>query len=80
MEVTTVSSAENDSLTFDMTETRKSPDYVLYYTMSLLIHPTITTGVAPMAILAFMNTSILLTLRKSRSMRVSMRGTGMQFN
>ena len=57
-------SVENDTLTFDMTAMRKSPNYLLYYTISLLIHPTITTGVAPMVILAFMNASIFLTVHR----------------
>ena len=62
-------SDENDTLTFDMTEKRKSPNYLLYYTISLLIHPTITTGIAPLAIHAFMNASILLKIHKSRLFR-----------
>ena len=67
-------SVENDTLTFDMTEMRKSPSYLFYYTISLLIHPTITTGILPMAIIAFMNASLLLTIHKSRLFRATTKG------
>ena len=37
---------------------RLDPTYMLYYTISQIFHPTLTTGIAPMVALIFMNTSI----------------------
>ena len=37
---------------------RLDPTYMLYYTISQIFHPTLTTGIGPMVALIFMNTSI----------------------
>ena len=42
------------------TEIRTHPTYMLYYTVSTIFHPTLTTGIIPIAALAYMNTKIFL--------------------
>ena len=37
---------------------RIEPNYMLYYTFSLIAHPTLTTGIAPLGALFFMNYKI----------------------
>ena len=37
---------------------RTDPTYMLYYNLGQMLHPTLTTGIAPMVALIFMNTSI----------------------
>ena len=37
---------------------RLNPTYMLYYTISQIFHPTMTTAIIPMVALIFMNTSI----------------------
>ena len=62
-------SLENNTIEGEYSELTKQPNYLLYYTISELIHPTLTTGIAPMLGLAFMSTSILITVRRSNLMR-----------
>lgn len=48
----------DNSTQIDLAETRLEPTYMLYYTISLIFHPTLTTGLVPMGILIFMNLAI----------------------
>ena len=68
-------SKENDTLVAVYSEIMKNPSYVWYYSLSQLFHPTITIGVVPMVVLAFMNISILVTVHKSYSMQSKIRGS-----
>ena len=62
-------SLENNTIQAEYSEMSKEPNYLLYYTISELIHPTITTGIAPMVGLFFMSVSILIAVHKSNSLR-----------
>lgn len=48
----------NNSTEIDISELRLQPTYLLYYTISQIFHPTLTTGLVPMGILIFMNLAI----------------------
>ena len=48
----------NNSTRIGVTDMRLNPTYMLYYTISQIFHPTLTTGIIPMVALIFMNTSI----------------------
>ena len=47
----------------DPSPTRRDPTYVLWFTLSLLWHPTLTTGLLPFIGLTFMNTRIFISIR-----------------
>lgn len=50
---------ETDNTTqIDIAEMRLHPTYMLYYTISQIFHPTLTTGLVPMGVLIFMNLAI----------------------
>ena len=53
-------------LQVDPSESRRDPTFVFWYTLSLLWHPTLTTGVLPFLGLAYMNSQIFLKIRESR--------------
>ena len=65
---------ENNTIEADYSEASKDPSYLLYYTIWELIHPTVTTGIAPMAGIAIMSTSIFVTVRRSNSLRILITG------
>ena len=46
--------------------TRKDPEYIFWYTLSLIWHPTLTTGVMPFLALSYMNLRIFMGIRKTR--------------
>ena len=48
----------DNSTKIGVTDMRLNPTYMLYYTISQIFHPTLTTGIIPMVALIFMNTSI----------------------
>ena len=51
---------DSNSTTIDLADIRLEPTYMLYYTISQIFHPTLTTGIVPMGVLIYMNTSIFL--------------------
>eukprot|EP00094_Tigriopus_californicus_P008114 TCALIF_07810-PA protein Name:"Similar to FR FMRFamide receptor (Drosophila melanogaster)" AED:0.47 eAED:0.39 QI:0/0.5/0.4/0.8/1/1/5/0/292 len=50
----------DNSTEIEMADMRLNPTYMLYYTISQIFHPMFTTGILPMALLIYMNTSIFL--------------------
>ena len=48
----------DNSTEIKASDTRLNPTYMLYYTISQIFHPTLTTGILPMAALIYMNASI----------------------
>ena len=48
----------NNTTQIHIAERRIQPNYMLFYTFSLIAHPTLTTGIAPMGVLIFMNYKI----------------------
>ncbi len=50
----------DNSTEIGVTEMRLNPTYMLWYTISQIFHPTLTTGILPMGALIFMNLSIFL--------------------
>ncbi len=50
----------DNSTEIGVTEMRLNPTYMLYYTISQIFHPTLTTGILPMGALIFMNFSIFM--------------------
>ena len=50
----------SNSTHIQASEMRLNPTYMLYYTISQIFHPTLTTGILPMAALIYMNTHIFL--------------------
>ena len=48
----------NGTSQIQIADRRIQHDYMLYYTFSLIAHPTLTTGIAPMVALIFMNIKI----------------------
>ena len=48
----------DNSTEIKVSDTRMNPTYMLYYTISQIFHPTLTTGILPMAALIYMNASI----------------------
>lgn len=57
----------NNSTEIDFAEMRLNPTYMLYYTISQIFHPTLTTGLIPMGALIFMNLSIFMGKRLARN-------------
>ncbi len=49
---------DNVTASVQVTEMRLNPTYIFYYTISQIFHPTLTTGILPMAALIYMNTHI----------------------
>ena len=43
----------NGTNVFDASDTRTNPTYIFYYTLSLIWHPTLTTGKTYISILTF---------------------------
>ena len=64
MEVTVVKA--NGTYFVDPTETRRDPTFIFWYTLSMIWHPTLTTGVLPFIALVYMNLQIFLGIRKTR--------------
>lgn len=61
---------ETDNTTqIDIAEMRLHPTYMLYYTISQIFHPTLTTGLVPMGVLIFMNLAIYKGIRRTTAMR-----------
>ena len=60
METQTTTGSDNSTTEIEVADMRLDPTYMLYFTISQIFHPTITTGVAPMAALVYMNTKIYL--------------------
>jgi len=48
---------------------RLNPTYMLYYTISQIFHPTMTTSIIPMVALIFMNTSIFFGIQQTMRAR-----------
>ena len=61
MEVTLTQN--NGTNEVDASQTRRDPTFSFWYTLSLIWHPTLTTGVLPFIGLVYMNTQIFLTIR-----------------
>jgi hypothetical protein len=61
MEVTLTQ--HNGTNEVDASQTRKDPTYIFWYTLSLIWHPTLTTGVLPFLGLLYMNIQIFLCIR-----------------
>ena len=71
METEAVSSSDSEdanSTQIQASEMRLNPTYMLYYTISQIFHPTLTTGILPMAALIYMNTHIFLGKTIGRAM------------
>ena len=62
-------SVEDDTLIAEMSDRMNDPSYLWYYRISQLIHPTITVGIMPMVVLAYMNSAIIVSVRKSLSIQ-----------
>ena len=59
-------SGENSTDRFGISETRRDPNFIFWYTLSLIWHPTLTTGVLPFIGLVYMNLQIFMGIRQSR--------------
>ena len=64
MEVTLTET--NGTNLVDPSETRRDPTFIFWYTLSLIWHPTLTTGVLPFIALVYMNVQIFIGIRKTR--------------
>ena len=64
MEVTLTNA--NGTNLVDPSETRRDPTYIFWYTLSMIWHPTLTTGVLPFIALVYMNLKIFIGIRKTR--------------
>ena len=62
-------SENNGTHDVDPSETRRDPLYIFWYTLSLIFHPTLTTGVLPFLGLTFMNLKIFIGIRSTREVR-----------
>jgi len=54
------------TINLEASDTRKNPTYIFWYTLSLIWHPTMTTGILPFIALSYMNLHIFLKIRQSR--------------
>ena len=45
---------------------RRDPDYIFWYSMYIIWHPTLTTGILPFIVLTYMNTRIYMEIKQSR--------------
>ena len=50
----------------DPSQTWRDPTFIFWYTLSLIWHPTLTTGVLPFIGLVYMNMQIFIGIRQSR--------------
>lgn len=64
-------SKEGNSTEINVSDIRMDRSYMLYYTISQIFHPTLTTGIIPMGILIFMNLAIYKGTLISLKMRAS---------
>eukprot|EP00090_Calanus_glacialis_P040751 TRINITY_DN71250_c0_g1_i1.p1 TRINITY_DN71250_c0_g1~~TRINITY_DN71250_c0_g1_i1.p1 ORF type:complete len:343 (-),score=33.78 TRINITY_DN71250_c0_g1_i1:217-1119(-) len=64
MEVTLTQN--NGTNEVDPSQTRRDPTFIFWYTLSLIWHPTLTTGVLPFIGLVYMNMKIFIGIRQSR--------------
>jgi len=64
MEVTLTQN--NGTNEVDPSQTRRDPTFIFWYTLSLIWHPTLTTGVLPFIGLVYMNIKIFIGIRQSR--------------
>ena len=64
MEVTVTQN--NGTNEVDTSQTRRDPTFIFWYTLSLIWHPTLTTGVLPFIGLVYMNMKIYIGIRQSR--------------
>ena len=64
MEVTVTEN--NGTNEVDPSQTRRDPTFIFWYTLSLIWHPTLTTGVLPFIGLVYMNMHIFLKIHQSR--------------
>ena len=67
MEVTLTKN--NGTNEVDPSTTRRDPNFIFWYTLSLIWHPTLTTGVLPFIGLVYMNLQIFIGIRQSRQVR-----------
>ena len=67
MEVTLTQN--NGTNEVDPSKTRRDPTFIFWYTLSLIWHPTLTTGVLPFIGLVYMNIKIFIGIRQSRQVR-----------
>ena len=67
MEVTVTQN--NGTNEVDTSQTRRDPTFIFWYTLSLIWHPTLTTGVLPFIGLVYMNMKIYIGIRQSRQVR-----------
>ena len=65
MEVTTTEN--NGTNEVDSSETRRDPTFIFWYTLSLIWHPILTTGVLPFIGLVYMNLKIFIGIRRTRT-------------
>jgi hypothetical protein len=61
MEVTLTQN--NGTIDVDPSQTRRDPTFIFWYTLSLIWHPTLTTGILPFIGLVYMNLQIFLAIR-----------------
>ena len=45
---------------------RRDPDFIFWYSMYIIWHPTLTTGILPFIVLTYMNTRIYMEIKQSR--------------
>ena len=69
MEVTLTQT--NGTNEVDPSQTRRDPTFIFWYTLSLIWHPTLTTGVLPFIGLVYMNIKIFIGIRQSRQVKDS---------
>ena len=67
MEVTVTEN--NGTNEVDPSQTRRDPTFIFWYTLSLIWHPTLTTGVLPFIGLVYMNLQIFIGIRRTRTVR-----------
>ena len=58
----------NGTIEVDASQTRRDPTFIFWYTLSLIWHPTLTTGVLPFIGLVYMNMQIFLSIRNARKL------------
>ena len=68
MEVTITE--KNGTIAVDPSETRNDPTFIFWYTLSLIWHPTLTTGIIPFIALVYMNLQIFMAIRRTRKVRI----------
>ena len=58
--------ADNTTNKIELQDHRRDPNFIFWYTLSLIWHPTLTTGVLPFIGLVYMNLQIFMGIRQSR--------------